>query len=93
MIIVNSIRTGIDLISDIGIETNIVHNKDAGNPEFYNTAWTLQIMRGLLLLGISLAASVPLAHIFGIPELAVLLPISGLYFAIGGFVSVGRFLI
>ena len=93
MIIVNTVRTGVDLISDIGIETNVVHNKNANKSDFYNTAWTLQIVRGLILCCLCVAASAPLAKVFKLPELTVLLPLGGVYLAIGGFLSMGRFLI
>ncbi|WP_426442342.1 oligosaccharide flippase family protein [Bradyrhizobium genosp. P] len=93
MAIVNSVKTGIDLISDVGIETNIVHNKEAGKSKFYNTAWSLQIVRGLVLCIVCAAIGYPLAGIFGAPILRMLLPIAGLYLAIGGFVSVGRALV
>jgi O-antigen/teichoic acid export membrane protein len=93
MIVVNTVRTGIDLVSDIGIETNVVHNKDASKPNFYNTAWSLQVLRGFLLCVVCLAASSPLANAFKLPELVLLLPLGGLYLSIGGFLSMGRFLI
>src|SRR5260370_23288198 len=64
MIIVNTVRTGVDLISDIGIETNVVHNKNANKSDFYNTAWTLQIVRGLILCCLCVVASAPLATVF-----------------------------
>ena len=51
MVIVNSLRTGVDLISDVGIGQNIVQNKNADKADFYNTAWSLQLVRGLLLWG------------------------------------------
>ena len=49
MAIVNSLRTGVDLVSDVGISQNIIHNKNADDPRFYNTAWTLQLIRGFVL--------------------------------------------
>ena len=93
MVIVNSLRTGIDLISDIGIETNIVHNQNSSLPEFYNTAWTLQVLRGLLLWIATLQPVYLLRISSEFLSLALLIPVSATYFIFGGFVSVGRFLV
>jgi O-antigen/teichoic acid export membrane protein len=49
MVVVNSLRYGIELLADLGIEQNIISNGDGAKPEFANTAWTVQILRGLLL--------------------------------------------
>src|SRR3954454_6675790 len=69
MFIVNSLRTGVDLISDLGVGQNIVQNASAEDPDFYNTAWTLQAIRGLLLWFICLAATAPLASFYQTPIL------------------------
>ena len=58
MAIVNSLRTGVDLVSDVGTE-NIIHNKNADDPRFYNTAWTLQLIRGFVLWVACSLAAVP----------------------------------
>ena len=47
MVIVNTWRSGVELMSDVGLGPNIIYNKNAELPEFYNTAWSLQIIRGL----------------------------------------------
>src|SRR5665213_3405929 len=64
MVIVNSIRIGIELISDVGIGQNIVHNTDAEKPDFYNTAWTLQLIRSVVLWIVFSAAAIPIAHFY-----------------------------
>lgn len=87
MIIVNSVRTGVDLLSDFGIAQNIVHNKDAENPDFYNTAWTLRLIRALILWLIISAAANPVAHFYNLPILATALPVAGFFFIIVGLGS------
>ena len=57
--IISSVRNGIELISDVGLGQSIVYNKNSENPDFYNTAWTLQWIRGLLLWVVSLASLYP----------------------------------
>ena len=61
MAIVNSLRTGVDLLSDVGITQNIIQNKNGDDPDFYNTAWTLQLIRGPVLWLLCSAAAVPLS--------------------------------
>src|SRR6185503_4494893 len=44
-------------LSDVGIEQAIIQNKRGDDPVFLNTAWTLHVMRGLVLwLGACLLA-------------------------------------
>ena len=90
--IVHSARIGIDLLSDIGISQNMVYNKDSDQPIFYNTAWSLQIIRGFCLWLVSVAAAIPLAHFYKVPMLAYILPIGSLPFIFGGWTSMGLYL-
>src|SRR5215212_8946226 len=64
MTIINSVRTGLELISDVGIGQNVVQNKNADDPNFWNTAWSLQLVRGAILFVLCLAASAPLAYFY-----------------------------
>lgn len=92
MVIVNSVRTGLELISDVGIGQNIVHNPSAENAEFYDTAWTLRIIRSVLLWLVCLAAAIPVAHFYNEPIFISVLPIAGLYLIITALGSVAPFL-
>jgi O-antigen/teichoic acid export membrane protein len=93
MIIVNSLRTGIDLLLDVGIGQNVIQNKIGENPGFYNTAWTIQLVRGFFIWIVCLVASAPLAELYTAPQLAKLLPVAGLYFIVTGFSSMAPFLL
>lgn len=93
MLIVNSLRTGITLISDFGVGQNIVYNKEANNPEFYNTARTMEIIRSVLLFVVCLAVAIPLSRFYRSPILVWILPVSALSFVTSGFSSVSRFLV
>jgi O-antigen/teichoic acid export membrane protein len=88
MVIVNTLRLGIQLISDLGIPQNIIYSKNSYEPKFYNTAWTLQIIRSIVLWIIFMAAAMPVARIYGAQILAWLLPISAIGIVFGGFTSV-----
>jgi O-antigen/teichoic acid export membrane protein len=90
MAIVNAIRTGIELLSDVGIIQNIVSNPRGDDPNFYDTAWTLQAVRGLLLAALCILLAVPAARFFSYPQLAAILPVASLFFVFTGFDSTAR---
>ncbi|WP_162935664.1 oligosaccharide flippase family protein [Tsuneonella amylolytica] len=93
MLLINTLRTGGELLSDVGIGQSMVHNQRAEERAFFDTAWTLKIVRGLVLFVIALALTVPLAALYDDPQLRVLLPISALIFVISGFASPSRYLL
>jgi O-antigen/teichoic acid export membrane protein len=88
MVIVNSLRMGVEYISDVGISQNIVYHKDANDPEFYNTAWTVQAIRsvGVWLIAVILAA--PVAQFYQTPILILLVPVVSFASVFAGFSSV-----
>ena len=76
MVIANAFKNGIELISDMGIGQSIVHNKNADDPEFYNTSWTLQWIRGIVLWALAVGASAPISYFYQTPILAFIIPIA-----------------
>lgn len=89
MILLTSLRIGLELFTDIGIGQNIVASKNAGDPRFYQTAWTLQLLRGLLL-ALASAALVPfISAMYGQEALKQVLPFISLFFILTGFLSIG----
>ena len=93
MLIVNTLRTGIELMSDLGIGQNVVYSKNANDPEFYNTAWTLQLIRGIILwLCLSIAA-IPVAKLYKSEILVLIIPIAGFASVLSGLTSISRSLL
>lgn len=90
MAVVNAIRTGVQLLSDMGIHQNIVSNPKGAEPDFYDTAWTIQAIRGFLLAAICAAVAFPAARFFEHPELAAILPVASIFFIFTGLDSTGR---
>jgi O-antigen/teichoic acid export membrane protein len=85
--LVNVFIAGLNLFSDIGIGPSIIQNKHGDEPAFYNTAWTLQAVRGCLIwLGCILIAW-PISTFYGEPRLLWLLPLVGIDAFISGFNS------
>jgi len=78
---------GLQLFSDVGIVPSIVQNKRGDEPAFYNTAWTLQIVRGFGLWLFCVAIAAPVAQFYAEPRLLLLIPVVGLTTVLNGFES------
>lgn len=78
---------GLHLFSDIGIAPSIIQNKRGEEPEFLNTAWTMQVVRSLVLWLCCFAIALPLANFYQEPKLLWLMPVVGFNTLIGGFNS------
>ena len=50
---------GLHMFSDVGIGPSLVQSKRGDDPDFYNTVWTIQILRGLGLWLISVLVAWP----------------------------------
>ncbi len=87
MALVNIFIAGLTLFSDVGIGISIVQNKSGDEPEFLNTAWTIQVIRGFALWLICLLFAHPVAMLYGEPQLMALIPVAGLVTIISGFNS------
>jgi O-antigen/teichoic acid export membrane protein len=87
MAIVQAVLMGVNMLSDVGTTTSIIQHAHGNAPRFLNTAWTMQIVRGLSMwLVISLLAF-PLSRLYGEPQLAHLLPVAALTAVISAFNS------
>ncbi|SNR66763.1 oligosaccharide flippase family protein [Paracoccus sediminis] len=87
MAIVQVFLSGLQMFSDIGIKTSIIQNARGDDPDFLNTAWTLQIGRGVMLWLAACAMAWPASRIYDEPMLLQLLPVVGLSTIIGGFTT------
>jgi O-antigen/teichoic acid export membrane protein len=87
MAVVNSLRMGLILFSEIGINQNIIQNPNGTKPDFLNTAWTLQILRGFVVFGLTLLVSLPISRFYDEPILLPLIIITGVSSIISGFTS------
>jgi O-antigen/teichoic acid export membrane protein len=78
---------GLEMLSDMGLAPAIMRDKRGGDPTFLNTAWTIQVLRGAVLWGISCLIGSPIAAFYGQPDLAQLIPVAGLTALIAGLNS------
>jgi O-antigen/teichoic acid export membrane protein len=58
MAIVSVILSGVAMFSDLGINQNIIQSKNAGEKSYINTAWSVQILRGVVMFLFILMLSV-----------------------------------
>jgi O-antigen/teichoic acid export membrane protein len=87
MVLINTFLIGIQLFSDIGLRPNVIQSKRGDDPAFLDTAWTMQVGRGIGLWIFSCAAAWPLASFYGHPEIQAVLPVAGLQALLLGLVS------
>lgn len=66
MAIVSVFLGGVAMFSDLGINQNIIQSKNAGEKKYINTAWSIQILRGIVMFLVILALSVFLYHLHNI---------------------------
>lgn len=93
MTLVNVFIMGMNMFSDVGIGPSIIQSKRGEEPSFYNSAWTLQILRGFLLcLGLGLVAW-PVSLFYENSALMGLLAVSGIAQAVSGFNSTSMFML
>jgi O-antigen/teichoic acid export membrane protein len=87
MAIVGVFTTGLQMFSDLGIKASIIQSKRGDDRDFLNTAWTLQIIRGLVLAMGCAALGYPASLIYNEPMLFPLLVAMGLSPLASGFVT------
>jgi O-antigen/teichoic acid export membrane protein len=87
MAFVNTLKMGLELFSDIGIGQNIVNSKRGDEPSFLNTAWTLQVIRGIFIWFFCLLISFPITFFYKDSRLQWLIPVVVISSVIEGFSS------
>lgn len=85
MALVTVVLVGLGMASDMGVGPAISRSPRGDAPDFLNTAWTLQVIRGVLLWAAAAALAVPVAGFYAAPDLAGLIPVAALGLPIGGF--------
>ncbi|MCP5115308.1 MAG: oligosaccharide flippase family protein, partial [bacterium] len=60
---------GVEMLSEVGIRGSVVYHKRGTDPTFLNTAWTLQIARGVLMWLVCWALAWPASMFFDRPVL------------------------
>lgn len=87
MALVQILIQGLHMLSDVGIHTSIIQNKRGDDWEFLDTAWTMKIIRGVVIWIVACAAAWPFASLYDHEVLVALVPVAGLVAVFRGLES------
>jgi O-antigen/teichoic acid export membrane protein len=99
MSIATTVMVGLAMFSDVGLRQNVVQSPRGNEPSYLNTAWTVQIIRGSLLLSIGLCVSgviywankwggyIPADSVYASPSLPGVIAVLSISAVIAGFES------
>ncbi len=85
MSLIIAVMIGLSMVSDTGTGPSIQQSKRGDEQEFLNTAWTMQVARGVILWLATCILAKPFANFYDEPALALMLPVAGLSLLIDGF--------
>lgn len=83
------ILTGLALISDIGTTPSIIRSKRGNDPVFLQTAWTLQVIRGVIITAGACLLAWPLSWFYDEPLLFPLVAALSITALLQGLSSIG----
>ncbi|WP_417586790.1 oligosaccharide flippase family protein [Pararhodobacter oceanensis] len=78
MALVTVLLVGLTMLSDLGIQPAIQSSKHGDEPDFLNTAWTLNMIRAVVLFLSACALAWPMAWFYGEPLLMQLIPVAAI---------------
>lgn len=84
MALMQVFMSGLKMFSDVGVKASIIQHKRGDDPVFIRTAWTVQVLRGIVLAIIVVLASPYVADFYEEPLLAQLMPVAALGMIIDG---------
>lgn len=85
MALVSVFLVGLTMFSDVGTGPSILQHKRGDEQDFLDTAWTIQLARGVILFLATCVMAFPVAAFYGHPDLIWLLPVAGISLLINGF--------
>jgi len=84
MAIILVFMMGLAMFSDVGVSPAIQQNKRGDEPGFLDTAWTIQVFRGVMLWLATCALAGPISWFYAEPILAQMIPVAGLSLLVTG---------
>ena len=79
---------GLSMISDVGIRPAMIRSPRAEEAIFQSTTWTLQIVRGVVLMMLAFALAWPYAQIYDEPMIVPLVSVMAVTTLLAGFESI-----
>lgn len=87
MALVNTFLQGLSLFTDVGIGQNIIRSEQGDDPVFLNTAWTIQVLRGIFIWLVLITLAWPISLIYEEPQLFPVLLVISVTALLGGLAS------
>lgn len=87
MAILNSMVGLFQMVSDIGLVPSIINTNRHTDPLFMRTAWTIQVVRSLIIGAAVIIAAYPISLSYSEPQLFPLILAAGLTVVMSGFQS------
>lgn len=85
MALISVLIVGLAMFSDVGLSSSVMQSRRGDDPEFLDTVWTIQVIRGVGLWLLACAIAWPAARFYGEPMLAQALPVAALALIASGF--------
>jgi len=82
--------TALTMFSDFGIGPSIAQSQRGDDPDFLDTAWTLNLLRGGVLFALGCALAWPVAAFYDEPVLAGMLALASVQFLIAALMPTRR---
>ncbi len=86
-----TIVRGLNMFSELGIGPAIIRSTHGDDERFLRTAWTMQVIRGVVLALATVLLAWPVASLYQEPALRLILPAIGVTVLIQGFNSTSYF--
>lgn len=87
MALVQVALQALKMMSDVGVSTAVMVGRRGDDPEYLNSAWTIQVIRGGLIWVLSCTVAYPMSIIYQAPDLLLLIPVVGFSAVFQGFTS------
>jgi len=81
--------TGLERFSELGFTSALIQRREENVDSYLDTAWTLQLLRGLILGGVTLLIAGPAADFFNEPAVEPILQVVALTPVLAGFENPG----
>jgi O-antigen/teichoic acid export membrane protein len=85
--IVNALLMGLQMFSDVGLRPSIIQNKRGEEPTFLRTAWTIQVIRGIVITLLAILLAWPMAVLNNEPSLVLIIIVTSFTSLVAGFHS------
>lgn len=85
--VVTSIAFMVNMLTEVGLYAFIVRHREGSEDKFLDEVWTIRLLRGFGLTAAMIALAWPATHLLGKPEIALVVAVWSVSFALDGLAS------